>query len=591
MEQKLIAPVSMPIPSGMKTEFTIQNGKLKMEGKNGYIEVLNAIPYIHYQEVRVINNEPVYALVGEIVADSGKKIPFRMPYEFIKNAYDYFWKLAIQNGVLLTGELTRNDANDKLLKFIAEVVNYKVKTEQLPTQFVFCTMGFHLHNGTLLYAQDGGIPPVPGVRYETGHAFQFNETLNLHDLFIGLTTMSADTEANAAILLFKVLGLLQSFFHLAGLPPVNFMLCICGPSNSGKTYCATAVFSNHIVNGSKTQSSFSDTEKGMILLTRETHPVMLFDDLTVGSSVKALDTLSRMYASGIGRNTSNSNQELVRGVPPQGLGAVTMEFVPKNLTGSALTRLFVVEVSPMSFAKTADAPNVSGYAAGLLDRPDIVGTFDTVFTNYICKNPDKAKSVFAAAYNGAPMLLDGLVHTPRYVTSFSFLVAALMLLVEFGKECCGLTENEAQATYNLYLDALTSLTLKNEKRKAAFEIVGSYLSALLHSINNQTLKLADSREQFNANYSSYDGYWHNDKYNMEIKMDRVHYVTTSYLLQNGVSLPASQGSINSQIWQKYPNILQKYNDRYSHRITVSKEPEIKIQTMTINHKELQCVVD
>ena len=591
MEQELIAPINIAIPSGMKTEFTIQDGKLKMDGKNGYVEVLNGRLYIQYLEVRVINNEPVYALVGEIITESGKVVPFRMPYDFMKTPYDYFWDIAIRNGVLLTSELTHNDANTKLLKFIADVVKYKEKNGQLPIQFVFCTMGFHWHNGTLLYAQDAGIPPVPGVRYETGYAFQFNPTLDLHDLFIGLTTMSADSEANAAILLFKELGLLQSFFHTVGLPPVNFMLCLCGPSNSGKTYCATAVFSNHILQGNKVQSSFSDTEKGMMLLTREPHPVMLFDDLTVGSSVKALDTLSRMYASGIGRNTSNSNQELVRGVPPQGLGAVTMEFVPKTLTGSALTRLFVVEVSPQSFAKTADAPNVSGYAAGLLDRPDIVGTFDTVFTNYICKNPDKAKNVFTVAYNGAPLLLDGPVHTPRYVTSFSFLVAALMLLVEFGKECCGLTENEAQATYNLYLDALTSLTLKNEKRKAAFDIVVSYLSALLQSINNQTLKLADSREQFNANYSSYDGYWHNDKCNMEIKMDRVHYVTTSYLLQNGIALSASQGSINSQIWQNYPNVLKKYIDRYSRRITVSKEPEIKIQTMTINHNELQCVVD
>ena len=591
MAEAQITPINIAIPSGMETEFTIQDGKLKLDGKHGYVEVLNGRLYIHYQEVRVINNDPVYALVGEIRTESGKVVPFRIPYDFIKTPYDYFWEIAIRNGVLLTSELPHNDANTKLLKFIADVLKYKEKRGQLPTQFVFCTMGFHMHNGTLLYAQDGGIPPVPGVRYETGYAFQFNATLNLHDLFIGLTTMSADVEANAAILLFKELGLLQSFFHLNGLFPVNFMLCLCGLSNSGKTYCATAIFSNHIVNGNKVQSSFADTEKGMMLLTQEPHPVMVFDDLTVGSSVKALDTLSRMYASGIGRNTSNSNQELVRGVPPQGLGAVTMEFVPKTLTGSALTRLFVVEVSPQSFAKTADVPNVSGYVAGLLERPDIVGTFDTVFTDYICKNPEKAKSVFATAYNGAPMLLNGSVHTARYVVSFSFLIAALMLLLEFGKDCCGLTEDEFQATYERYSDALISLTLKNENRKAAFDIVGSYLIALLHSINNQTLKLADSREQFNANYSGYDGYWHNDKCNMEIKTERVHSVTTSHLLQNGVALPADQGSINGQIWQKYPSVLHKYGDRYSHRITVSKEPEIKIQTMTINHRELQYVVE
>ena len=84
------------------------------------------------------------------------------------------------------------------------------------------------------------------------------------------------------------------------------------------------------------------------------------------------------------------------------------------------------------------------------------------------------------------------------------------------------------------------LTLKNENRKAAFDIVGSYLNALLHSINNQTLKLADSREQFNANYSAYDGYWHNDKCYMEIKTGSVHSATTSHLLQNGVSLLADQ---------------------------------------------------
>ena len=390
-------------------------------------------------------------------------------------------------------------------------------------------------------------------------------------------TELGDPKVMWPIFLYKFTGVLAKPF-VDVLKPINFILDICGKTNTGKTSVARPMYGDF--DPDLEMVNFTGTASGIDRFVESKYDgVAVVDDLSNTldkQSQQTLERLLRQFCDTNGRVTAAAAGGINRTTMRGGI-VVTSEDVLEGNRQSSTLRLLVVPVARESFQKalldTLQVDALQRKRNGHYSQMDIAMT---AFIDFVSHNYDEI---------GSQILTDAIdsadVQFPRLQNTYELLQHIGSIVYDFGVRYGALQLPKGQYMSNIR-SILKPLIRYNSALGTQADPSTLFLSMIVPAIKQNLLPIAQGKEVFAQNMSCFMGFFELESDGRKLKVD--HERIYGWVLQHCRSIGLPFQASLSELLKKL--LDAGYSEGYQQKDHAGKP----LKQLTIAGKKLKLLV-
>lgn len=546
------------------------NGKLILQDpENPQPEVLANFDLEPLKEVIKLQGENrIDGVVKAVIVFKDHRTEFSVNSCDVKNVLSYARKADIQCIV----EYSPAKVTEKITNhFISKLKN-------IPKEYVQTQAGWTSWNNRPIFSHDARkIEINRELKFQTGVSVLRKELNNVDIINIFYSILEiAPIKVIAPLIATALLGpLFQLFSSVGDEYRPSFVTFINGQSGSLKTAVAKVLFTMFNADNAKVPASFKDTATSMEIRLKESRSsVALIDDYyaTGLSSVKydmqkSLETIIRFVGDGTSRNRSNANLEDVKGTRPEGMVVITGEDTDGQL--STLLRCLVINVEKGTF----NGKQLEMFQQNKLLWSTFLATFIDYVEMYYLQIQELIKNNFSTGREHYKDYFSDL----RQVDQMVQLHLTYRILEGFLVALGGNEEN----IYNIgesCIDGCAEAVKLSHEYAIENSAENQFPITVYNMIIKRELNIAVTRQQYNNNVSSYDGFETEEYYILDF--ERLYAKVLAHYKRINKRFNLAKGACKSSLYKA--DLLEvEYENRGTGKEKLLYEKKYQIGTSRI----------
>ena len=551
-------------------QYNYNNGKLILQDpENPQPEVLANFDLEPLKEVIKLQGENrIDGVVKAVIVFKDHRTEFSVNSCDVKNVLSYARKADIQciveyNPAKVTEKITNH--------FLSKLGN-------IPKEYVQTQAGWTSWKGRPIFSHDGRkVGNSRELKFQTGVSVLRKELRNTDIINIFYSILEiAPIKVIAPLIATALLGpLFQLFSSVGDEYRPSFVTFINGQSGSLKTAVAKVLFTMFNADNAKVPASFKDTATSMEIRLKESRSsVALIDDYyaTGLSSVKydmqkSLETIIRFVGDGTSRNRSNANLEDVKGTRPEGMVVITGEDTDGQL--STLLRCLVINVEKGTF----NGKQLEMFQQNKLLWSTSLATFIDYVEMYYLQIQELIKNNFSTGREHYKDYFSDL----RQVDQMVQLHLTYRILEGFLVALGGNEEN----IYNIgesCIDGCAEAVKLSHEYAIENSAENQFPITVYNMIIKRELNIAVTRQQYNNNVSSYDGFETEEYYILDF--ERLYAKVLAHYKRINKRFDLAKGACKSSLYKA--GLLEvEYENRGTGKEKLLYEKKYQIGTSRI----------
>lgn len=558
------------IPTLAVPQCNYNNGKLILQDpENPQPEVLANFDLEPLKEVIKLQGENrIGGVVKAVIVFKDHRTEFSVNSCDVKNVLSYARKADIQCIV----EYSPAKVTEKITN------HFLSKLGNIPKEYVQTQAGWTSWKDRPIFSHDARkVGNGRELKFQTGISVLRKELSNTDIINIFYSILEiAPIKVIAPLIATALLGpLFQLFSSVGDEYRPSYVTFINGQSGSLKTAVAKVLFTMFNADNAKVPASFKDTATSMEIRLKESRSsVALIDDYyaTGLSSVKydmqkSLETIIRFVGDGTSRNRSNANLEDVKGTRPEGMVVITGEDTDGQL--STLLRCLVINVEKGIF----NGKKLEIFQQDKLLWSTFLATFIDYVESYYLQIQELIKNNFCTGREHYKDYFSDL----RQVDQMVQLHLTYRILEGFLVVLGGNAENIYNICENC-IDGCAEAVKLSHEYAIENSAENQFPITVYNMIIKRELNIAATRQQYNCNVNSYDGFETEEDYVLDF--ERLYAKALAHYKRINKRFDLTKGACKSSLYKA--GLLEvEYENRGTEKEKLLYEKKYKIGTLRI----------